>query len=260
MSGSNIEQMTINIGKHVVEIYDSIEDLPVVRWHKYNKYMLYESGIGSDLESICSHCDRIARYINSDPAKALQEVENMRQNLYFIDYEVMPKHSAFAALIKSVDGKLCDDLSDHGLRATFMLISDGGIGEIEHKIASIKKKITEELSNYFPKQYNSIGVQDYYETLYRRVMLLLDSITGKEVDLKTLKELTDTLITYSDPIELNGEKAVDVLFDKSFERTCILLSQHLNISKPKELTTLEYCNAIETLQEQLKAKTVKNKR
>lgn len=32
-----------------VELYDSIEDLPIMRFHKYNKMLLVDAGVGSDL-------------------------------------------------------------------------------------------------------------------------------------------------------------------------------------------------------------------
>ena len=30
-----------------VELYDSIEDLPIMRFHKYNKMLLVDAGVGS---------------------------------------------------------------------------------------------------------------------------------------------------------------------------------------------------------------------
>ena len=46
------------INNHIVILYDSIDELPIIRFHKYNKYMLIDSGIGSDLNDINVHIDR----------------------------------------------------------------------------------------------------------------------------------------------------------------------------------------------------------
>ena len=45
------------INNHIVILYDSIDELPIIRFHKYNKYMLIDSGIGSDLNDINVHID-----------------------------------------------------------------------------------------------------------------------------------------------------------------------------------------------------------
>ena len=41
------DMRTTQIGKYKVEIYDAIEDLPMQRFHKYNKMLLVDAGIGS---------------------------------------------------------------------------------------------------------------------------------------------------------------------------------------------------------------------
>lgn len=42
-----------------VELYDSIEDLPIMRFHKYNKMLLVDAGVGSDLSDLDRHIDNI---------------------------------------------------------------------------------------------------------------------------------------------------------------------------------------------------------
>ena len=96
-----------------VELYDSIEDLPIMRFHKYNKMLLVDAGIGSDLSDFDRHIEKVIRYLNSPtPNMATVELENMRQNIYFIQSEVSPRHLAFAVLVKSINGKPRNDLSD----------------------------------------------------------------------------------------------------------------------------------------------------
>ena len=80
-----------------VELYDSIEDLPIMRFHKYNKMLLVDAGVGSDLSDFDRHIEKVIRYLNSPtPNMATVELENMRQNIYFIQSEVSPRHLAFA--------------------------------------------------------------------------------------------------------------------------------------------------------------------
>ena len=52
---------TVKIGKHTVELYDTIEELPVIRFHKYQKYLLVDSGIGSTIEDFDKHIEKARR-------------------------------------------------------------------------------------------------------------------------------------------------------------------------------------------------------
>ena len=62
------------INKKVVRVYDSIDEMPIVNFQKYNKYLLIDSGIGSDADDIDAHIVKIAKYIkSSNNKKALQE-------------------------------------------------------------------------------------------------------------------------------------------------------------------------------------------
>ena len=71
------------VNKKVVRVYDSIDEMPIVNFQKYNKYLLIDSGIGSDADDIDAHITRVAKFIKSNNAKkALQELQNMRQNIY----------------------------------------------------------------------------------------------------------------------------------------------------------------------------------
>jgi len=42
---------------------------------------------------------------SNNAKKALQELQNMRQNMYMVNNEISPRYLAFAALIHSIDGK-----------------------------------------------------------------------------------------------------------------------------------------------------------
>ena len=57
----------------IIKLYDSIDELPIVNFQKYNKYLLIDSGIGSDLNAFDEHITKIAMSIKSgDPKKLLK--------------------------------------------------------------------------------------------------------------------------------------------------------------------------------------------
>ena len=147
-----------------VELYDSIEDLPIMRFHKYNKMLLVDAGVGSDLSDFDRHIEKVIRYLNSPtPNMATVELENMRQNIYFIQSEVSPRHLAFAVLVKSINGKPRNDLSDDGLQQTMSLFKDVANSEITAHLEAVKKKIDDELRLYFPRLFDDATLKEYYD-------------------------------------------------------------------------------------------------
>ena len=48
----------IRIGKHKVRIYESIDELPMERFHRYNKYLLIDAGLGSDISTLDAHIEK----------------------------------------------------------------------------------------------------------------------------------------------------------------------------------------------------------
>lgn len=129
------------VNKKVVRVYDSIDEMPIVNFQKYNKYLLIDSGIGSDADDIDAHITRVAKFIKSNNAKkALQELQNMRQNMYMVNSEISPRYLAFAALIYSVDGKEVNDLSDDGLKKLLQDLKDIKHSKVIDFLLWLKKK------------------------------------------------------------------------------------------------------------------------
>ena len=135
-----MKQMLIN--KKTICVYDSIDEMPIANFQKYNKYLMIDSGIGSDVDDIDAHITKIAKYIKSkDEKKALLELQNMRQSMYMVNSEISPKYLAFAALIHSIDGKEVTDLSDDGLKALLEEIKHIKHSKVIEFLFWLKKKM-----------------------------------------------------------------------------------------------------------------------
>lgn len=142
-----IERM---IGTKRIELYDSTDELPMPRYHKFNKYLLFESGIGSTREDVDQHIMALSQMIHrDDKLNAHQELLNMRQNLYFMVDDFHPKSLAFAVMIKSINGKPCDDISEFGLTKTLAKLSQHGLafGLIKATVEFLKKKLRRRLKS-----------------------------------------------------------------------------------------------------------------
>ena len=244
--------VTVKIGRHTVEHYDAIDNLPVVRFHKYQKLLLVDSGIGADIAALDQRLEKTRRFLMAGkPDKAQQELENLRQSVWLIQNGINPQHRAFAALVTKIDGKECSDLSDDALERVTELLNDVPVKELTARLDAVKKKIDGELMLYFPKLFNDSTVKEYYDLLKARTMAVLQNIIkgvaepdkGAEIE-----RLTTELITYSQPKIFAGPESVEIQFDRQFENLCLLLSEQLHI-QPKAYTVLEFYNAFDFLQE-----------
>ena len=246
---------TVKIGERTVEIYDAIDELPMLRFHKYNKMLLVDAGIGSDLQDFDTHIEKAIRYARSKtPELAAIELDNMRQNVYFIQTGISPKHLAFAVLVKSIDGEPYNDLSDDGLQKVVDMFGDVPVKELTAQMEAVKKKIDEELRLYFPRIFDDAALKEYFDQLKERTVILLRTIIAgeaTETDAKRIDEITAELITYFNPQSFSGADSVEIRYDKQFENMCLILSQNLHVD-PKRFTVLEYYNAFEYIKEQAK--------
>lgn len=238
----------IKLGKHMLEVYDSIEDLPVVRFHKYNKMLLIDAGLGSDMVDFDVHIERITRFLKDDPAMATQELENLRQNVFLIQNELNPGHLAFCTLIKSIDGIEITDISDNGLKNILELISDVSHTELEKEQHRIKKKIDAELSLYFPKLFDNSEAKEYYDLMLRRTRLNLGYIIRGEDNAEEIYNITTQMLKYNEPKNFHGNGSAEVQFDKQFEEMCFIIAKQLR-TDAKKYTVLEYYSAFEHIKE-----------
>ena len=244
----------LKIGKHRLKMYDSIEELPIVRHHKFSKLMLIDANVGSDISDFDAHLERVFRYIRANkPDMAEKELMVLRQNVFFIQTEVSPKHLAFAALIHTLDGQQNEDLTDEAFVAK---LSDVTVGEMNSAIEESKKKLDSELQVYFPQLFDSAPVKGYYDKLKRRAFLIIKKLTEELTpdEEKELDSLTTDLIIFSEPQSFSGPDSFEVQQDKQFENACLAISQSTNVN-PKKFTVLEYYNALFFIKEQNKAQS-----
>ena len=132
------------IGRHKIEMYDSIDELPTERFFTYNRMLLIDSGIGGDMEAIDEHIGKIMRYVAADEKdKAQQELLNMRSSFYFVTENLNPKHLSYVALVHSIDGKRMTDFGDDNLRRVLKQFSEWGAsrGVISRALEAVKKKL-----------------------------------------------------------------------------------------------------------------------
>lgn len=244
--------VTVRIGGHKVRMYDAIDELPIARFHRYQRSLLVDAGVGSDIPAFDRRIERARRFLMAgDNEKAGRELDNLRQAVFLIQNEVDTKLLSFAALVAEIDGVACEDLSDEGLAKIRGMLEDAPVGEMTARLEAVKKKIDDELQLYFPKVFNDANVKEYYDILRRRSLAILGAIIRDEERPGTTDEVdkwTTALITYSKPQMFTGPEGVEVQFDRQFEDLCLVLSEQVHVNS-KALTVLEFYNAFEFVRE-----------
>lgn len=135
----------IGLNGNYLKVHDSIDEIPIVKFQAYNRFLLIDAGIGGDIESADQHYTRMIRYAEKrDFDNLVKELTNYRQNLHYIIENTSPENMAFGALIHSVNGKEVGVLSDEEIQTLLKSLSRKGLtfGKVRGFMSYVKKKLT----------------------------------------------------------------------------------------------------------------------
>lgn len=237
-----------NDKKHTIELYDSVDEMLEVRYHKFNQMMVLAAGVGNTITDIIGKLGAIRQLIDDErPAAAKVELTNLYQSFFFVQDSIDPCSTAFATLVKSIDGVEYNDMTDSGLELVSRKVSEFlTIGERNETINSVKKKIEEELNRYFPNRSD-----ENLESLTLMKGLLLTQLDGiiedKDVSEK-IESLSKRIRSLSEPTDYSD---YEVESDKAREKSYLGIQETLH-RDAKGMTILEYETACEMLRDRAK--------
>lgn len=244
---------TISIKDHVIKLYDSIDELPITHFQKYNKCILIDAALGSDVDSVDTHIVNVVKHLNAgNKEQAVKELQNMRQNLHMIVSNVSPRNLAFAALIHSIDGKVNTDLSDSHLQEIIEELNEIPHGVLVDILQEIKKKLSTELELYFPSEFDSAKEKEAYDRLKQRVILKLQEVSDGVDNSEGIEAIDNMLFNMRKPKCFYGKDSEEIKYDKQFESACMIVSQKTGMTA-KNMTVLEFYNTMANLQKQAEA-------
>lgn len=119
-----------------VKFYNSIDDLPIERFMKANKYWMLHDSIGSDISDFDKNHFAKFTLIAGDKDKTLKELANFRILVYNIMNEINVEHLSFAVLVHSINNVEIHDFSEQSLRSVLKRLSDAGLTQ-----EMLKKKL-----------------------------------------------------------------------------------------------------------------------
>jgi hypothetical protein len=133
------------INKIDVEFYNSIEEMPHVRYMKFNKELIRANEVGTGTIDLIKRVNRAIGYLKADQHEnAQKEMLNLKLNINYIEHEIDPKSFALACVVKSIDGELCDDITTDGLKLVIDKLQKAGITkkDVDKNVDDIKKKLS----------------------------------------------------------------------------------------------------------------------
>ena len=242
----------MTLGTHRVVMYDSIEELPIVRFQKYNKMLLLDAGLGSDVAVLDAKLARVSEFMKAgDMQNAVAEIDNLRQTLFNVQNGLTPHFMSLIPLMAEVDGEPLTDLSDENIQAVYDRLKDVTMKAYEGAASEVKKKIESELKAYFNQGVESVTSKEYYELMRRRALLMCDEIADGRDRGAEIREIESQMVRLDKPRVFQGQRNSEVLYDKNFVGCCIAIAQNLNMDA-KGMTVMEYYRALEVLEEQQK--------
>lgn len=254
----------VKFNGHVIEMYDSIQELPITRFQMYNLNLLIDGGIGGDLSAFDGKCNSIRRLMKKDIKLADQEISNLQQNLRFIMSKTSPEMNSFVVMIHKLDGReiLDEDLTEEGIKDIILELGQKRltITKIREFLLGAKKKIDFEIETFFPGMTDNGKTKEFYSGLKKRSLLVLKTITDFSHEIEEqIAAIDDFLLSSIKPKNYHGASGLEVQMMKGFEETCVILSQHNVSGNPRSMTTLSFYQSLETVKDQIKARKRKNR-
>ena len=119
-------------GKHEIEIFDSIHNLPILRFQRFNKYQMIASEVGNTFADYDQRTLKALQFLQKGMKdEAIQELENRRQTVFNAFNEFTPVGKSFAILVKRIDNVVYDTFSPDDLDRCLLHLEKIGLGTKE---------------------------------------------------------------------------------------------------------------------------------
>jgi hypothetical protein len=121
-----------------IMFYEDIKELPIERFNLFEKLILIDSSMGSDMSYINDQFTIFSKYaISEDIGNMMKIFNNLRQRFYFTLSNIDIKTLCLSALVKNEKIKTTEDCIKY---SEWLQKSGLNLGEIESLLATVKKK------------------------------------------------------------------------------------------------------------------------
>lgn len=147
-------------GKHTIEIFDSIQDLPILRFQRFNKYQMQSVEIGNTFEDYNERTIKTIQFLKKGMyQEAAQELENRQLTVFNAFNEYSPKVKAFAVLVRKIDDKDYSLFTPENLDRCIEHLERIGISNAKsiEKLKDVKKKSKRNCRRIFQTFFQKMG-------------------------------------------------------------------------------------------------------
>jgi len=144
--------MIVQCGKHEIELFDSMHNLGILRFQRFNKYQMSASEIGSNFDDYDRRTEKTYQFLQKKMIpEAIQELNNRRMAVYNAFQEFTPMGKALAILVKRIDERIYNDYSPSALDQILQKLDEIGFSyemTVEN-LNEVKKKSKQNVKSIF---------------------------------------------------------------------------------------------------------------
>jgi hypothetical protein len=250
----------VEINNHKLKLYKSAEELPVLRYSRFQKYQIIESGIGSNIEAVSNHFAKVFEFFaHSMHEEAFNETKNMFYNFNNLLEGNNIQSMSFACLVHSIDGVPFTDVTESGLEELLVKLDTIGVSQeyCTGYVEEVKKKIGNELQLIAPTFFNDADSYELFGFIKNKIALLAKAAQYEEIPTEIqdrLKEIDAFLAKKNAPDNFDSDDPENVMLtcDTNFEQLCAVLEGN-GVSDSRNLTVLQFYVRLEHFRKVAKA-------
>jgi hypothetical protein len=236
----------------VIIFHDDIQNLPILKFQKLNKYMMVANEVGNTFEDYDARMAKALSFLQKGmTAEAIQELSNQRQMVFNAFNEYSPIGKAFAVLVHSIDEVVYTGSSSTEIDRVLEHLNEIGLGYLDslEKLTELKKKIDFQLEAYFPNLFKNKNL-NINGLRVSRINAMLDLI----IDLKDSKDNQKVYQIEKDILEQDRPNSWNVhenenmerLMEVDFQKFAIEVSKEKNLAIEK-ITTFTFYASYESI-------------
>ena len=135
--------MIVEIKGHKIEVFDSIQDLGILRFQKFNKYQMQSNEVGNTFDDYDARTQKALAFLHKGMTnEAIQELSNRRLTVFNAYNEYSPIGQAFAVMVKRIDDKYYKGITSDEIDEVLEHLEKIGLGHIKsmETLIEVKKK------------------------------------------------------------------------------------------------------------------------
>lgn len=230
----------------VIDVYDSISELPRYVAHRLKKYSIQSASLETDIRSQIVETSHWLNREKLEEAKTC--LENVLMSLFAIDQDHSFQDQEFGAIVRRVDG--VDFVWSENAVKQLIIDSEITDGLLVETLEIVKKKLIDQLAVSFPKRHNGLSfLVEQNSLLIKYAKAQLVNIQEQtEASNKALTEAFNDIMDARPPSVLNPRRTDSVLIemDKSDGKLSVSLMGN-GVNDPARMTVFELECAIENL-------------